>query len=140
MASVAVVDETCRAACKAMKLQSKQLFLLNASYNKIPFEVAGDEILEALSVTMESIERVQDSLTKAAKKINKDFQDEGLPNPPETVVITAKEYAFLNAVFQEYVTSTQNTSENYSLFCSPFDICAGARKTCLDNEEKLKGS
>lgn len=136
--SVAVVDETCRAACKAIKLQSKQLLMLSASYSKLPFEASGDEILEVLSVTMESIERVQDSLTKAAKKMKMGLEDETrLPSAPETVIVTAKEYLFLNAVFQEY---TKDSSETYSLFCSSLDICSEARQTCLDNAEKLKGS
>ena len=139
--SVAVVDETCRAACKAMKLQSKQLLMLSASYSKLSFEASGDDILEALNATMNSIERVQDSLTKAAKKMKMDTDESRLPCFPDTVVVTAKEYLFLNAVLQEYTkTFTQDSSGNYSLFSSSLDICSGARQTCLDSAEKSKDS
>ena len=135
--SVAVVDETCRAACKAMKLQSKQLLMLSASYSKLPFDEAGDEILRVLAVTMESIQNIQESLTGAARAMNQGLAEElGDPHFPDTIVVTAKEYAFLNAVFQEYTT---DSSKEFSLFSSPSDICAGARP-CQDNAKTSKDS
>ena len=146
--SVAVVDDTCKAACKAMKLQSKQLLMLSASYAKLPFDNAGEDILKVLDVTMKSIQNIQESLTSAASAMNQDLnrnnQDPSL-DVPRTFVVTAKEYAFLNAVFQEYTSSLSRSSKDFSLFCSHSDICAGARQPqstesseqpCRDNAEK----
>lgn len=130
--SVAVVDETCRAACKAMKLQSKQLLMLSASYAKLPFDNAGDEILDVLDVTMKSIQAIQESLTTAAAAMKQDLDVSF--NFPHTVVVTDKEYEFLNAIFLEYTSSI--SSKDFSLFCSPSDICAEARPSCQDNAEK----
>ena len=147
--SISVVDDTCRAACKSMKLMSKQLLIMSSSYAKLPFDKSGDEILEVLSVTMKSIRLIQDSLTKAATSMKLDMQH--LPDTldtqhlfPDTVEITAKEYAFLNAVFQEYTEIFSGASENYSLFSSVTGICSAARavqpSTCQDNAEKSNGS
>jgi len=137
--SVAVVDETCRAACKAMKLQSKQLLMLSASYSKLSFD--GDEILRVLAVTMESLQNIQESLTKAAKRMKLDLDETTVPRFPDTMVVTVKEYEFLNAVFQEYITITlPPSSKEFSLFCSSSDICAEARSQCQDNAEKSKDS
>lgn len=147
--SVAVVDDTCKAACKAMKLQSKQLLMLSASYAKLPFDNAGDDILKVLDVTMKSIQNIQESLTSAASAMNQDLDNNVNLNVsldvPRTFVVTAKEYAFLNAVFQEYTSSLSRSSKDFSLFCSHSDICAGARQPqstesteqpCQDNAEK----
>ena len=138
--SVAVVEETCVAACKAMKLQSKQLLMLSASYAKLPFDNAGNEILNVLDVTMNAIQKIQESLTSAAESMNVGNQDLGnVDNTfPQTLVVTEKEYAFLNAVFQEYTSSilSEDSSKDFSLFCSTSDICTGARQSCQDNAEK----
>lgn len=137
--SVAVVDETCRSACKALKLQSKQLLMLSSSYAKLPFDNSGDEILQVLSVTMESINTIQESLTKAATAMKSDIDLDNLElRFPETVVVTAKEYAFLNTVFEEYTKGI--SSKDYSLFCSPSDICGSARQSCQENAEKSNDS
>lgn len=141
--SVAVVDETCRAACKAMKLQSKQLLMMSASYSKLSFD--GDEILRVLAVTMESIQNIQESLTAAAKTMKQDLEEATVPHFPDTMVVTTKEYAFLNAVFQKYTATVlpvpPPSSTEFSLFCSPSDMCAGARsKLCQDNAETSKDS
>lgn len=139
--SVAVVDETCRAACKALHLQSKQLLMLSSSYAKVPFDRSGDDILQALNVTIESLQTIQESLSKAAKSMKCDLDLEDTNNLkvfPDTIVVTGKEYAFLNAVFQEYTDSI--SSQDYSLFCSPHDICESARQTCLENAEKSNSS
>lgn len=148
--SISVVDDTCRAACKSMKLMSKQLLVMSSSYAKLPFDKSGDEILEVLSVTMKSVSVMQDSLTKAALSMKLDMQH--LPNTqntqdtrefrhlfPDTVVVTAKEYALLNAAFLEYTAMLSGASENYSLFSSVTDMCSAARP-CQDNAEKLNGS
>ena len=133
--SVAVVEETCVAACKAMKLQSKQLLMLSASYAKLPFDNAGNEILNVLDVTMKAIQNIQESLTNAGSAMNQDLGI-NMNNFPKTLVVTEKEYAFLNAVFQEHTSSifSEDSSKDFSLFCSGNDICAGAR--CQDNGEK----
>lgn len=144
--SISVVDDTCRAACKSMKLVSKQLLIMSSSYAKLPFDKCGDEILEVLSVTMKSVRLMQDALTKAATSMKLDMQH--VPDTPhlfpDTVEITAKEYAFLNAVFQEYTDISSGASEHYSLFSSVTDICSAARavqpSTCQDNAEKSNGS
>lgn len=139
--SVAVVDDTCRAACKSMKLLSKQLLILSSSYAKLPFERAGDDIHRVLSVTMSSIQNIQEALVEAALKMNLDLESR-VPSDlvPETVVVTVKEYTLLNAVFQEYTENVASSSNNYSLFCSGSDICSDARensfKSCQDNGEK----
>ena len=138
--SVAVVDETCRAACKALKLQSEQLLKLSSSYAKVPFDCAGDDILQVLRVTMESIQTMQESLTEAAKSMKCDLEETPttLKVFPDTIVVTGKEYTFLNAVFQEYTDSI--SSRDYSLFCSPHDICDSARQSCQENAEKSNES
>lgn len=135
--SVAVVQETCVAACKAMKLQSKQLLLLSASYAKLPFDNAGNEILNVLGVTMKAIQQIQESLTIAGEAMNQDLEEDFNQDFPQTLVVTEKEYAFLNAVFQEYTSSilSEDSSKDFSLFCSTSDICTGARP-CQDNAEK----
>lgn len=140
--SVAVVDETCRAACKAMKLQARQLLMLSASYAKLPFENSGQEIFQVLTVTMDSIQKLQKSLTTAAERMKGDLGVENQENEifPQTLVVTVKEYAFLNAVFQEYTTSILDSSENFSLFSTHSDIGATARQSCRDNAEKLNDS
>ena len=137
--SVAVVDDTCRAACKAMKLQSKQLLMLSSSYAKLPFRNSGDEILQVLSATMESIQNVQESLSKAAIAMRQELGNSTkIEEFPETILVTAKEYALLNAVFQEYTNNI--SSRDYSLFCSASDICSEARQSCLDNVKKSNDS
>lgn len=144
--SVAIVDDTCRAACKSMRLLSKQLMILSSSYTRLPFERSGDEIHQVLSVTMSSIQNIQEVLKTAAEKMNEDLQiDQDVqPQFPETVSVTAEEYAFLNAVFQEYTETVVNSSKKYSLFCSGNDICSEARtltpKPCQDKGEKSKES
>lgn len=141
--SVTTVDDTCRAACKSMGLLSKQLLILSSSYAKLPFEKSGDEIHQVLSVTMASIRNIQRVLRSAAEKMNEDLESpnqDSRPLFPDTVVVTAKEYAFLNAVFQEYTETVVNSSKSYSLFCSESDICAEARNSCQDKGEKSKES
>lgn len=141
--SVAVVEDTCRAACKAMKLQSKQLLTLSACYAKKPFD-DNTEILKALGVTMKSIQTIQESLTSAAISMRQDLDDDPSQKDyfPHTILVTAKEYAFLNAVFQEYtnsMTSKNNSSKDFSLFSATSDICASSRP-CQDNAEKSNDS
>lgn len=140
--SVAVVDETCRAACKSMKLMSKQLLMMSSSYAKLPFDKCSDEILEVLAVTIKSINLIQDSLTRAATRMKLDFPEpDTKPDVPDTVVVTAKEYALLNAVFREYTEIFSGASQNYSLFSSVTDICSAARPiSCQDNAEKSNSS
>lgn len=138
--SISVVDDTCRAACKSMKLVSKQLLIMSSSYAKLPFDKSSDEILEVLSVTMESIRLMQDSLTKAATSMKLDLDTLDTQHLfPDTVVVTAKEYAFLNAVFHDYIEVFSGASKNYSLFSSATDICSAARP-CQDNAGKSNGS
>lgn len=137
--SVAVVEETCVAACKAMKLQSKQLLMLSASYAKLPFNNAGNEILNVLDVTMKAIQNIQESLTSAGCAMNQDLGvDVNDNNFPQTLVVTEKEYTFLNAVFEEHTSSilSEDSSKDFSLFCSTSDICAEARQSCQNNAEK----
>lgn len=138
--SVAVVDETCRAACKAMKLQAKQLLMLSASYAKLPFDNSGPEIFQVLTVTMDSIQKIQKTLTTAAEHMKEDLGNiESISiAPPQTLVVTAKEYAFLNAVFQEYTASIVDSSQDFSLFS--MDIGETARRSCRDNAEKSNDS
>ena len=146
--SVAVVDDTCRAACKSMKLMSKQVLIMSSSYAKLPFDKCGDEILDVLAITIKSISLMQDSLTKAAAKMKLDMQPD-FPEQdtqgtfPDTVVVTAKEYALLNAVFEEYTERFSRASESYSLFSSANDMCSATRpvqSTCQDSAEKSNGN
>ena len=116
--SEAVVKDTCMSACKIMKLISKQLMVMSASYERIKLENSSSPIYETLGVIMESINSMQDSLIKTGSmmkiELAKELEGETFP---EQVIVTAKEYRLLNAVFLEYMTS-QCTSESYSLFSS----------------------
>lgn len=141
--SVAVVEESCSAACKALRQQCKQLLILSSSYAKLPVDNAGADILEVLSITIKSVNAIQDSLTRAAISIKADIDtdtpdDEEHTVFPDKIVVTAKEYAFLNAVFKEY-TRIVVSSQDFSLFCTPSDICGVARHSCQENAEISKG-
>lgn len=142
-ASVGVVDDTCRAARNAMKILSKHLVILSSSYSKKPYqESSGSEILEALRVTRECIETMCDSLSKVTSLDKTVYTDEF----PSTFVITDKEYAFYNAILQQYhseIMFNNNSSTAFSLFSSENDICCQLRQPqpeWQDNEEKSKHS
>lgn len=138
--SVDVVDQLCKSACKAMKLQSKQLLMLNASYAKQKFNKSADDILKALQITVKSIHDVQNSLTETAILMNQEFdkqlEDDLLEDDlPTTYLVTQKEYIFYNVVLQEYYEIITASSKDFSLFSSPLD-----RESCLANVETLKAS
>jgi len=116
--SDALVKDTCMSACKMMKMVSKQLMVMSASYDRIPFEKSSSPIYDTLGVIMSSIGAIQESLIKTGSimkiELNEELSGE---NFPDEIVITTKEYKLLNAVFLEYMTA-QSTSEEYSLFSS----------------------
>lgn len=126
--SFGVVDDTCRAACRAMNLQSKQLMILNASYSKRPFDKSGDVVMKALTTTMTSIQETQRALKEAAQSMKMELETEDV-HVPNNVLVTAKEYVFLNVIFEEYTDTI--TSREFSLFSKQHDIC----KQCRGNGE-----
>lgn len=134
--SVGTVHDTCQSACKTMKLQSKQLMTLSASYSKRPFEKSGDAILETLTITMESLHKLQDSLLKTAKIMKMELESDHIVDV-DTVTVTKKEYVLLNAVFDEYTNVI--TSNEFSLFSNQHNIQSGLLE-CRDNEEKSSAS
>lgn len=119
--SEAIVGETSMSACRMMKMMSKQLIILSTTYKKVPFEKrkCTDTIYKTLKVVIESIKKMQESLIESGKAMNAEMGDtdmDGDAQFPTEVVITTKEYRFLNAVFLEYMTSNQGSSEAFSLF------------------------
>lgn len=138
-ASVAVVDETCRTARNAIKTLSKHLVIMSSVYSKLPFEKSGPEVLEALRVITESIDAIQESVGKANKSIELNLNVK-LPqgNFPDTVVITTKEYAFLNAVLERYTTQVCSSTA-FSLFSSDNNICSDVRQPC-PNADRSKNT
>lgn len=112
------VDDSTRSACSSLKSLSKQLMLLNASYSSRDFRTSGPAITKALQQVMTSVRWMQDTLTEAAVSMNTEI-DEGHTKPaPSSVVVSEEEYAFLNAVFGEYVANFTSSSEQFSLFSS----------------------
>ena len=112
------VDDSTRSACSSLKSLSKQLMLLNASYGKREFKTSGPAITKALSQVMTSVRWIQDTLTEAALAMNTEMEVDEIEAGPSSVVISEKEYAFLNAVFGEYTEKVASTSKDFSLFSS----------------------
>ena len=112
------VDECTRSACKSLKSLSRQLLMLNASYNSRDFNASGPAITKALRQVMESVQCIQHTLTEAGLAMNADMDGVCVDAAPSSVVVSEKEYAFLNAVFAEYVANFARTSEEFSLFSS----------------------
>lgn len=135
--SFAVVNELCISGCKSLKNLSKQLVQLSASYHKGDFSDSGVIIYKSLLQFLESVNNMQDALQIAGKSMCTELDPENTKQPtfPETFIITAKEYVFLNKIFEEYTRITLSTSEPFSLFSSPL-----IKEPCPDNEKKLKAS
>ena len=128
MLSISTIDDTSRAACKTMKMLSKQMMILNVSLKKDDNFVSahGDEIYKVLSNSLSSLRGIQNSLLKLGvkimnsddtKQIEKDI-GELEKEDPKYITVTLKEYAFLNIVFLEYTKIQTNSSDEYSLFSS----------------------
>lgn len=116
--SVNFVDDSTRSACSSLKSLSKQLLLLNASYGNRDFRSSGPAITKALRQVMTSVRWIQDTLTEAALAMNTEMEEPEVQPGPSSVVVSDKEYAFLNAVFAEYVEKVTSTSREFSLFSS----------------------
>lgn len=119
--SEAIVEETSMSACKMMKMMSKQLLILSATYKKVPFEKrkCTDTIYKTLKVVVQSIEKMQESLIESGRAMNEEIDETDMTGDtkfPSEVVITLKEYRFLNALFLEYMSNTHGSSEDFSLF------------------------
>lgn len=117
------VDESTRSVCSSLKSLSKQLLLLNASYGKREFRSSGPAITEALRQVITSVQWIQDTLTEAALAMKTEIDGGGGVGPgPESVVVSAKEYTFLNAVFVAYTellgAQASQASKEFSLFSS----------------------
>ena len=128
------VNDACLSVCKAIKLQSKQLMILSSSYAKLPFLQAGESVLNTLTSVMKHINDIQDCLNETGNimRIELDKNEELVQD--DLVVVTKKEYLFLNAVFQEY--SELLTSKDFSIFSNAHDIHKELGLRCQDNEEK----
>ena len=116
--SASFVDDSTRSACSSLKSLSKQLMLLNASYSSRDFSASGPVITKALQQVMTSVRWMQATLTEAAMSMNTEIDEGHIKPAPSSVVVSEKEYAFLNAVFGEYVANLTSTSEQFSLFSS----------------------
>lgn len=121
--SASFVDESSRAVCTSLKAICKQIFMLNVSYQRKTFRKSGKTISRTLSEVVACMSDMQDSLTAAAKEMKFEIEasetDDHTRSIPEEVVISGKEYAFLNSVFREYtkdVMSTPESSDGFSLF------------------------
>lgn len=112
------VDESTRSVCSSLKSLSKQLLLLNASYGKREFRSSGPTITKALRQVLTSVQWMQDTLTEAALAMNKEIAADPIGPGPESVVVSAKEYTLLNAVFAAYTERVASTSAEFSLFSS----------------------
>jgi len=112
------VDESTRSVCSSLKSVSKQLLLLNASYGKRVFRSSGPAITKALRQVLTSVQWMQDTLTEAALAMNTEIEGGEVGPGPESVVVSAKEYALLNAVFVAYTERVAPTSAEFSLFSS----------------------
>ena len=116
--SETMVKDTCLTACKMMKLVSKQLMVMSASYERIPLEKSSSPIYDTLLVVMESLRSIQESLIKTGSVMKLELSTEVTVDTfPKEIIVTEKEYKLLNAVFLEYMT-VQSTSQEYSLFSS----------------------
>ena len=129
--SFAVVSETCLAACKCMKGISKQLMLLSGSYKKGEFVSSSADIYDCLSQIMQSVKKMQESLETAGKSMNVEICELEKHSFPDTFMVTAKEYVFLNKVMAEYTDII--TSKPFSLFSSHH-----INLPCPDNADKSK--
>ncbi len=119
--SEAIVEETSMTACRMMKMISKQLMILCATYKKVPFEKrkCTDKIYKTMKVVVQSISKMQESLIESGTVMNADIDETdatGDTQFPSEVVITLKEYRFLNAVFLEYISERHGSSDDFSLF------------------------
>lgn len=119
--SASFVDDSSRAVSSSLKAICKQMFMLNASYQKKAFPSSGESITHAIQEVFTCINTMQQSLTAAAREMSVEMESEDSAGPgvfPEEIVITGKEYAFLNAVFIEYTENITSTSREFSLFSS----------------------
>ena len=132
--SCTFVNDACLSACKAIKLQSKQLMFLSSSYTKKPFLHAGESVLDTLTSVMKHLNDIQDCLNKTGNimKIELDKNEELVQD--DLIVVTKKEYLLLNAVFQEY--SEFLTSNDFSIFSNAHDIHKELGLKCQDSGEK----
>lgn len=137
--SAAVVDDTCRTARSAIRVLSKHLVVMSSAYSKQQFQTTRPEVPEALRIITECIDIMQASVLKAGESMKLNLNLKLLPSElefPEKVVITAKEYAFLNAVFRQQTEQLlcgkpDASSTTFSLFSSRNDIlkCPNADKS-----------
>lgn len=95
------VDECTRSACRSLKSLSRQLIMLNASYNSRDFSTSGPAITKALRQVMTSVQCIQDTLTEAGLAMNAEMEG-----------------VCVDAVFAEYVANFARTSQEFSLFSS----------------------
>ena len=134
--SFAFVNDTCLSACKAMKLQSKQLMCLSSSFQKRPFEKSGESILEALMKITKSINDIQDSLIETGNEMNIELETNKELINDEPILVTNKEYRLLNNVFQEY-TEIIDTSNEFSIFSNSHDIHRELGLEICQNKEEI---
>lgn len=138
--STKFVDESTRNACSSLKSLSKQLLLLNASYGNREFTESGPAITRALQQVMTSVRWIQDTLTEAALAMNVEMGETEVQPGPSSVVISDKEYIFLNAVFMEYMEKLNSTSSDFSLFSSPGVDVFGLSPCRQDSERTSSAS
>ncbi|CAM9709542.1 unnamed protein product [Ectocarpus sp. 6 AP-2014] len=128
------VDECTRSACRSLKSLSRQLLMLNASYSSRDFRTSGPAISKAFRQVMTSVRCMQDTLTEAGLAMNAEMEGVCVDAAPSSVVVSEKEYAFLNAVFAEYVARLARTSEEFSLFSSDtVDVFGLSASACLQD-------
>ncbi len=73
MASPSFVGESVTSSCSSLKAISRQLFMLNASYDKMFFCKGNEKIIKALRTVTQSIEQMQDAITDAGKEMKIDI-------------------------------------------------------------------
>ena len=134
------VDESTRSACSSLKSLSKQLMILNASYGSRDFRTSGPAITRALQQVMTSVRSIQDTLTEAALAMNTELDGPKIKPAPCSLVVSEKEYTFLNAVFGEYMAQVTGTSEQFSLFSSDRVDVLGTAPCPQDSEPTSKNS
>jgi len=119
-----VVRDVTQSAIKMMKLLSKQLQVLSATYEKMPLESSCVQIYETMEVVMESTRKIQESMVKTGNAINAEMSGSEISEEvfPDIVAVTRHEYNLLESIFQDAVdvqNNNINSSKDYSLFCSP---------------------
>ena len=106
--SPSIVIDACTAACKSMKLISKQLITFSSIYSRTPPSNTDSEIPGIFSELFSKISEIQDILNKLTVNTQLSIEPSNISEFPKNIILSHNEYIILYNVFMEYSNNIIN--------------------------------